>query len=411
MNNRVIEKTKGAKIAVASGLVLTGILFPLMAIFMPTNTRDKIILAIVLGVIWLGYLIYILWYISWKISFNDEEFCVRKMFITHKYKREDVVIKKETKLIRGNRSLNKNVEYSYYAVRRVDNGRLIVKIELADGYGEGLLVPPTERKFLMGDNCDKVTLDNLGLVEKDGRYYSKKDNSEWAVQPAFDDGNKHESVFYKLPLASFKEITSYMEKHYEDEDYSAPAAALLFEKYPQELKQYLNKKIKDGIDKDYRDFLIYALMLTDIDPIIASKTKSDIERLKELREWKEIALHLGAIDSVIYEATINWTRPEDDGRKSGVPFRMKKYAPIIGINGQIVFEGCSWGIICYSDEKLSAYTTHAYMRFLVEYAPPILFKGTEFELYEGRKCVARGVIDKTSDDPDARKYFEFTKED
>ena len=67
MNNRVIEKTKGAKIAVASGLVLTGILFPLMAIFMPTNTRDKIILAIVLGVIWLGYLIYILWYISWKV--------------------------------------------------------------------------------------------------------------------------------------------------------------------------------------------------------------------------------------------------------------------------------------------------------------------------------------------------------
>jgi hypothetical protein len=51
------------------------------------------------------------------------------------------------------------------------------------------------------------------------------------------------------------------------------------------------------------------------------------------------------------------------------------------------------------------------MKFLVEYAPPILFEGTEFELYEGRKCVARGVIDKTSDDPDARKYFEFTKED
>ena len=72
MNNRVIEKTKGAKIAVASGLVLTGILFLLMTIFMPT-TRDKIILAIVSGVIWLGYLIYVLWYISWKISFNDEE--------------------------------------------------------------------------------------------------------------------------------------------------------------------------------------------------------------------------------------------------------------------------------------------------------------------------------------------------
>ena len=72
-----------------------------------------------------------------------------------------------------------------------------------------------------------------------------------------------------------------------------------------------------------------------------------------------------------------------------------KYAPQIGIKGQTTFNGCGWSIICYNYEKTSDYTTRSYLRFLnYERAPNILAKGTMFELYEGRKLVAKYIRNK-----------------
>jgi hypothetical protein len=86
----------------------------------------------------------------------------------------------------------------------------------------------------------------------------------------------------------------------------------------------------------------------------------------------------------------------------------KKYGPTIGINGKIIFDDSAWSIICYNYEKTSDNTTSAYMRFLNNLiAPPILFKGTEFELYEGSKLVARGIIDNVTSNIDVLDIFTY----
>ena len=86
-----------------------------------------------------------------------------------------------------------------------------------------------------------------------------------------------------------------------------------------------------------------------------------------------------------------------------------KYAPQIGIKDQMTFNGCAWSMICYNYEETSEFTTRAYLRFLnYKRAPDILKKGTVFELYEGKKKVASGIVEKIiSDDSDILDIFTY----
>lgn len=86
-----------------------------------------------------------------------------------------------------------------------------------------------------------------------------------------------------------------------------------------------------------------------------------------------------------------------------------KYAPLIGIKDQMTFNGCAWSMICYNYEETSEFTTRAYLRFLnYERAPDILKRGTVFELYEGNKKVASGIVEKIiSDDEDILDIFTY----
>ena len=400
MKNQVIRRNKKVMAILGACLIAAAIVIALFVIFSQGN--DCIIGAFVFGIPWVAFSIAYIYYLTWKISFNDEEFSIRYFFITIKYKRDDVVVKNEKRMVRT-RGFSTN-EVEFQVIRRISDNKLISTIRYHDDNASAydiLKTIPKDRKFLMSTKRDRTTAKDFGLVEKDGRYFNEKDGSEWVPHPMYDYGSGPENGFYKLPLGSFKELITYMEEKQEDWNQSLPAAVMILEKYPQELKKYLLKKIKDGIEHFYRQFLIFAFKLDDL----GSKTTDE----KELKDWEYIGLHIGAFDNIAYEASLTWTSPENGGRKSGIPMKNKKYAPIVGINGQVVFEdGGTWSIICYNYEKTSDNTTSAYMRFLNNLiAPPILFKGTEFELYEGSKLVARGIIDNVTSDIDVLDIFTY----
>ncbi len=400
MKIQVIRRNKKVMAILGACLIAAAIVIALFVIFSQGN--DRIIGAFVFGIPWVAFSIAYIYYLTWKISFNDEEFSIRYFFITIKYKRDDVVVKNEKRMVRT-RGFSTN-EVEFRVIRRISDNKLISTIRYHDDNASAydiLMTIPKDRKFLMSTKRDKTTAKDFGLVEKDGRYFNEKDGSEWVPHPMYDYGSGPENGFYKLPLGSFKELITYMEEKREDWDQSLPAAVMILEKYPQELKKYLLKKIKDGIEHFYREFLIFAFKLDDL----GSKTTDE----KELEDWEYIGLHIGAFDNIAYEASLTWTSPENGGRKSGIPMKNKKYAPIVGINGQVAFEdGGAWSIICYNYEKTSDNTTSAYMRFLNNLiAPPILFKGTEFELYEGSKLVARGIIDNVTSDIDVLDIFTY----
>lgn len=92
------------------------------------------------------------------------------------------------------------------------------------------------------------------------------------------------------------------------------------------------------------------------------------------------------MDLNVYKITVKFL---SDIRKVAIPFRDKKYAPQIEINGNRMFLGSAWSLICYIYEKIDIDYYYAYIKFLNgEQAPNILYEGLEFFLCEGREKVA-----------------------
>ncbi len=413
MKYNVIKKNKNIKIIWGIYLLLA-IPFIVLILFTAKYRNDLERTIVIIGsiVFWLAFFIVWLGYVLWKISFNDEEFKIRHFFFTKKYERDNVIAIDESRAHRAGYRMGYPDSFKkYYAIhtviRRKDNNRLIAEIHdyfMGSQFFNELKTLPKNKKFMMSYKHDKTTPENFGLVERDGRYFSKKDNSEWIKHPMFDYGYGPEDGFYKLPLGSFNDLISFIEGNYKKEDQSLCAAIMMMEMNPSEVKKYLLKVIKNNLNSDYKKFLSYAFVVD------AFSNKSILE--DEYEEWEHIGRGLLGTDFVVYEATLVWATPEKGGRKGPVPMENNKYAPLIGIKGQKTFNGCAWSIICYNYEKTSDYTTRGYLRFLnYEKAPNILAKGTMFELYEGRNLVAKGVVEKITNDLDVLDYFDFTKED
>lgn len=99
----------------------------------------------------------------------------------------------------------------------------------------------------------------------------------------------------------------------------------------------------------------------------------------------------------VFIAKIYWLRPNQGGRKQGVPLHMKKYCPIVSVDGKKLFSGSTYGLLCYSFEQLSEYVSLSQIRFLnTDAAPDVLHIGAKLELYEGTKKVADGEVIKNS---------------
>ena len=99
----------------------------------------------------------------------------------------------------------------------------------------------------------------------------------------------------------------------------------------------------------------------------------------------------------VIKARIEWLPKEQGGRKSGLPYG-DKYAPTIRhtkpIQKPLPWKDSesSWSLLVENKEIVSEFETIAEIKYLSEEAPDNLIKNVEFELYEGNKMVAKGII-------------------
>lgn len=92
------------------------------------------------------------------------------------------------------------------------------------------------------------------------------------------------------------------------------------------------------------------------------------------------------MNNKIFIAKITWLSKEQGGRKGVIPLGSKTYAPQIAIDGNKIFNGSAWSLICFSFELIEENKTKAFIKFLnTQDAPDILHQGIIFELFEGEK--------------------------
>ena len=89
--------------------------------------------------------------------------------------------------------------------------------------------------------------------------------------------------------------------------------------------------------------------------------------------------------------TISWLSPEEGGRN--VPMAENiRYCPIIKLSN-MTDHSKSWSADIYVQSQIEKYKSIATLCFLFEAAPcELLQVGIDFELFEGRRLVARGTI-------------------
>lgn len=92
-------------------------------------------------------------------------------------------------------------------------------------------------------------------------------------------------------------------------------------------------------------------------------------------------------------ARITWLKPEEGGRR--LPPSGPRYSAPARFEGQTAGpEGANWSLVVdLKSHPPGGADWIAEVRYLVADAPhELLLLGARFELYEGKKCVARGVI-------------------
>lgn len=91
-----------------------------------------------------------------------------------------------------------------------------------------------------------------------------------------------------------------------------------------------------------------------------------------------------------FEAKICWLSETLGGRKE-IPFS-DKYAPIIKITKPLFEADEFWSVFVFNKKKLCKNETLSNIEYLSDNAPDNLFEGVEFELFEGKKAVANGIV-------------------
>ncbi len=91
-----------------------------------------------------------------------------------------------------------------------------------------------------------------------------------------------------------------------------------------------------------------------------------------------------------FKARIHWLS-KDEGGRNYLP-KGKKYAPIIKITKSPLKIEDFWSIFVENIQYLGDNETISEMKYLSDFAPNNLSADVEFELFEGNKLVAKGII-------------------
>lgn len=106
-------------------------------------------------------------------------------------------------------------------------------------------------------------------------------------------------------------------------------------------------------------------------------------------------------------ARVTWLTPEEGGRS--VPPTGPRYSAPVRFEGQAAgAEGANWSLVIdLQSHPPGSADWIAEVRFLVEDAPQELLRlGASFELYEGKKRVARGILVSLVPDSGSGKTFQ-----
>ncbi|MCH4202443.1 MAG: hypothetical protein LKF69_01570 [Bacilli bacterium] len=92
-----------------------------------------------------------------------------------------------------------------------------------------------------------------------------------------------------------------------------------------------------------------------------------------------------------FKARIKWLSKEEGGRQFLPSF--DKYGAVIKVKKPSApIEKIFWSLIIENQEQIGAFETISDVFYLTDDAPDNLRKDVEFELYEGNKLVANGII-------------------
>lgn len=89
-------------------------------------------------------------------------------------------------------------------------------------------------------------------------------------------------------------------------------------------------------------------------------------------------------------AKIDWL-PKKKGGRNLLPVG-DKYAPIVKVTMPFIDSKEAWSLLVDIKERISSQETICEIEYLSDEAPDNLKRGVEFELYEGPKLVAMGVV-------------------
>ena len=94
------------------------------------NDTERLLVWIGAWAIWFVFALFNLYFYLWKISFNDEEFKIRRFFFTKTYRRDNVIGVEESRVVRGGyRQHFQKIAVVTNIIRRKDNNRKIAVIK------------------------------------------------------------------------------------------------------------------------------------------------------------------------------------------------------------------------------------------------------------------------------------------
>ena len=143
--------------------------------------------------------------------------------------------------------------------------------------------------FLMSVRFNKSDAYDFGLVPSDNdTAINPRDNSTWIKAHLYDFGWGKENGYYKYPLPDFDTLFELL-SGYESEEDSYGAAAVILEKYPDELLRQCEILINDPArKKDFKKIIpLFGLRQAINRSPVVGKTYAQIQ--SDFERWKKIS--------------------------------------------------------------------------------------------------------------------------